>query len=208
MGKLSMSLVARRAQDKFLIAKKESEIGPVGAMTGAAFSFLHQGVFVVILFISDVLLGILMARETNLNLFGRLEVALIRGMGTVTAHAKDTRINVAIDLLEICPCRRVARQASHCPLGLEPQRILGPEPVVTRRAFLLRKRSVETILDQAIAVRPVRRVARHTVGALHRVTKMGLLRFAVLDGMAGHTQSFTVLFHQTLVIRRVGAVAA
>jgi len=129
-------------------------------------------------------------------------------MGTVTAHAKDTRINVAIDLLEIFPCRRVAGKASHCPLGLEPQRLLGPEPVVTGHAFVLGKRSVETVLDQAAAVRPMRGVARHTVGALHRVTKMGLLRFAVLDGMAGHTQSFTVLFHQTFVIRRVGAVAA
>jgi hypothetical protein len=129
-------------------------------------------------------------------------------MGTVTAHAKDTRINVAIDLLEILPCRRVARQASHCPLGLEPQRILGPEPVVTGHAFVLGKRLVQAILDQAAAARPVRGVARHTVGALHRVTKMRLLRFAVLDGMAGHTQSFTVIFDQVLVIRRVGAVAA
>ena len=77
MGELGMSLVTGRAQEKFLIAKKESEIRPVGAVTGAAFSFLDQRVFMVILFIFDVLLGILMARETNLNLFGLLEVALI-----------------------------------------------------------------------------------------------------------------------------------
>ena len=49
----------------------------MGAMTGAAFSLLHQGVFVVIPFISNVLLGILMARETDLGLFRLLEVALI-----------------------------------------------------------------------------------------------------------------------------------
>jgi len=77
MGKLGMSLVTRRAQDKFLIAKKESVIGSMGAMTGAAFSFLHQGVFVLIPSVFDVLLGILMARETNLILFGLLEVAPI-----------------------------------------------------------------------------------------------------------------------------------
>jgi hypothetical protein len=77
MGELGMSLVTRRAQDKFLIAKKKSVIRPMGAMTGAAFSFLHQGVFVVILFIFDVLLGILMARETDLSVFRLLQVALI-----------------------------------------------------------------------------------------------------------------------------------
>ena len=86
--------------------------------------------------------------------------------------------------------------------------MLGPQPVVTGDAFLLGKRSVEAILNQAIAVRPMRRMARHTVSALHRVTKMGLLRFAVLDGMARHTKSFTVLFDQVLVIRGVGRVAA
>ena len=75
MGELGMSLVTCCAHKQFLIAKKESVIRPMGAMTGAAFSFLDQGVFVVILFISDVLLGILMTRETNLILFGLLEVA-------------------------------------------------------------------------------------------------------------------------------------
>ena len=129
-------------------------------------------------------------------------------MGTVTAHAKDTRANVAVDLLEVFPCGRVAGQASRRPLGLEPQRLLGPQPVVTGHAFLLGKRSVKTVLDQAVAVRPVRRVTRHAVCALHRVTKMGLLRFAVLDGMARHTQSFTVLLDQVLVISSVGAVTA
>jgi hypothetical protein len=78
---------------------------------------------------------------------------------------------------------------------------------VTGHAFLLGKRSVEAILDQAVAVGPVRRMARHAVCVLHRVAKMGLLRVAVLDGMAGHTQSFTVLFDQVLVIRRMGVVA-
>jgi len=108
MGKLGMSLMTRGAQDKFLIAKKESEIGPMGTMTGAAFSFLDQGVFVVILLIFDVILGILMARKTDLSVFRLLQVALIRGMGTVTADAKDTRTNVAVDLLEIFPRGRVA----------------------------------------------------------------------------------------------------
>jgi hypothetical protein len=41
MGKLGMSLVTCCAQDKFLIAKKESEVRPMGAMTGAAFSFFN-----------------------------------------------------------------------------------------------------------------------------------------------------------------------
>ena len=86
--------------------------------------------------------------------------------------------------------------------------MLGPQPVVTGDAFLLGKRSVEAILDQAIAVRPVRRMARHAVRTLHGVAKMGLLRLAVLDGMARHTQSFAVLFDQVLVIRGVGRVAA
>jgi hypothetical protein len=108
MGELGMSLVTRRAHEKLLIAKKESEIRAMGAMTGAAFSLLDQGVLVVILFIFDILLGILMARETDLGLFGLLEVTLIRGMGAVTADAEDTRTNVAVDLLEIFSCRRVA----------------------------------------------------------------------------------------------------
>jgi hypothetical protein len=77
MGKLGMSLVTCCAQDKFLIAKKESEVRPMGAMTGAAFSFFNQGVFVVIPLVLDVLLRILMARETDLGLFGLLEVALV-----------------------------------------------------------------------------------------------------------------------------------
>jgi hypothetical protein len=108
MGELGMSLVTRRAHEKFLIAKKESVIRPMGAMTGGAFSFLDQGVLMVILLIYNVLVGILMARETNLGLFGLLEVALIRGMRTVTADAKDTRTNVAVDLLEIFPGGGVA----------------------------------------------------------------------------------------------------
>jgi hypothetical protein len=108
MGELGMSFVTRRAHKQFLIAKKESVIRSMGAVTGAAFSFFHQGVFVVILFIFDVLLGILMARETDLGLFGLLEVALIRGMGAVTADAEDTRTNVAVDLLEIFRRGRVA----------------------------------------------------------------------------------------------------
>jgi len=86
--------------------------------------------------------------------------------------------------------------------------MLGPQPVVTGDALFLGKRSVEAILDQAVAVGSVRRVARHTVRTRHRIAKMGLLRVAVLDGMAGHTQSFTILFDQVLVIRGVGAVAA
>jgi hypothetical protein len=108
MGELGVSLVTCCAHKQFLIAEKESVIWPMGAMTGAAFSLLHQGVFVVIPFISNVLLGILMARETDLGLFRLLEVALIWSMGTVTAHAKDPRTNVAVDLLEIFPGRRVA----------------------------------------------------------------------------------------------------
>jgi hypothetical protein len=86
--------------------------------------------------------------------------------------------------------------------------MLGPQPVVTGDAFLLGKRSVEAILDQAIAVRPMRRMARHTVRALHGVAKMGLLRGAVLDGMAGHAELLSVFFDQVLVIRGVGRVTA
>ena len=108
MGELGMSLVTGRAHEKLLIAKKESVIRAMGAMTGAAFSLLDQGVFVVILFILNIRLRILMTRETDLGLFGLLEVALIRGMGAVTAHAEDTRTNVAVDLLEIFRRGRVA----------------------------------------------------------------------------------------------------
>jgi hypothetical protein len=108
MGELGMSFVTRRAHEKLLIAKKESVIRSMGAVTGAAFSLLDQGVFVVILFILNILLGILMTRETDLGLFGLLEVALIRGMGAVTADAEDTRTNVAVDLLEIFRRGRVA----------------------------------------------------------------------------------------------------
>jgi hypothetical protein len=77
MGELGMPLMTCCAQDKFLIAKQESEVRPMGAMTGAAFSFFNQRVFVVILFISDVFLGILMTGKTNLIFFGLLEVALV-----------------------------------------------------------------------------------------------------------------------------------
>ena len=108
MCELGMSLVTCCAQEKLLIAKKESEIRAMGAMTGAAFSLLDQGVFVVILFSLNTLLGILMARETDLGLFGLLEVALIRGMGAVTVDAEDTCTNVAVDLLEIFRRGRVA----------------------------------------------------------------------------------------------------
>ena len=208
MCELGMSLVTCCAQEKLLIAKKESEIRAMGAMTGAAFSLLDQGVFVVILFSLNTLLGILMARETDLGLSGLLEVALIRGMGAVTAHAEDTRTNVAVDLLKIFRRGRVAGQASGRPFGLESQGMLGPHPVVTGNAFLLGKRSVEAILDQAIAVRPVRRMARHTVRALYGVAKMGLLRGAVFYGMAGHAELLSVFFDQVLVIRGVGRVAA
>jgi hypothetical protein len=181
MGKLGMSLVTRRANEKFLIAKKESEIGPVGAMTGAALSLLDQGMFVVILFIFRTALSVPMATEANPDLFGLLQVTLIRGMGGVTAHAKDTFVHVAVDLLEIFSCGRVAGKAGRRPFALESQRILGPAPVVTTHAFVLGKRLVEMILDQAGAVRPVGGVARHTVGALHRVTKMSFLCLLVLD---------------------------
>jgi hypothetical protein len=86
--------------------------------------------------------------------------------------------------------------------------MLGPQPVVTGDAFLLGKRSVEAILDQAIAVRPMRRMARHTVRTLHRITKVGLLGVAVFDAMAGHAELLSVFFDQVLVIRGVGRVTA
>jgi hypothetical protein len=77
MGELGMPLMTCCAQDKFLIPEKEPEIGSMGAMTGAAFSFFNQGVFVFIPSVFNVLLRILMARETDLGLFGLLEVTLI-----------------------------------------------------------------------------------------------------------------------------------
>ena len=86
--------------------------------------------------------------------------------------------------------------------------MLGPQPVVTGDAFLLGKRSVEAILDQAIAVRPMGGVAGHTVRTLHGVAKVGLLRLAVLDAMAGHAELLSVFFDQVLVIRGVGRVTA
>lgn len=103
MGKVGMPFVAVRTQGELVDFKKESEIRAVAAMTRATLSLFDQGVFMLILLVSRVLLGVLVAAKAYLDLFCLFQVALIRCVGAVAAHAKHTLLHMAIYFLEILP---------------------------------------------------------------------------------------------------------
>ena len=77
MCKFGVPLMALRTQEEFIGTEKESEIRSVGTMTRAAFSFLHNRVFILILLIPYLPVDVLMTVKAYFILSCLFEVFMI-----------------------------------------------------------------------------------------------------------------------------------